>query len=137
MKTRTVVGGLTLAAAALLALTAPGRTQPPGHEAILKNMLTTLGDINKTLKDVKDEETATAARPVLRDAAKKLLALRKQADTLKQPEKQERDRLETEYRAKLEEALKEMRNQSVRVKALPGGFEAVQELAVARAKKKP
>ncbi len=136
MKTRTVMGLLTLAAAGLLVLVAPGQTQPAGHEAVLKDMLATLGDINKTLKTVKDEETATAARPPLRDAAKKLLALRKLADSLKQPEKQEKDRLEAAYKVKIEDALKTLQNESIRVKAIPGGFAAVQEIAVATRKKK-
>src|SRR5947208_3204047 len=102
MKTRIVMGALTLAAAGLLVA---GQPQPSPHEAVLKDMLATLGDINKALKGITDEETATAARPPLRDAAKKLQALRKRADALKQPEKDEKDRLETAYRVKLEEAL--------------------------------
>ena len=38
----------------------------------------------------------------------------------------------------MEEALKTLKQESVRVKALPGGFEAVQEIAVVtKEKKKP
>src|SRR6516164_1352483 len=86
------------------------------HEAILKEMLTTLEQITKTLSAVKDRDAAAAARPELKKSAEKMLALRKQADEARQPSKDERDRLVKEYGPKFEEEVKKMRTQSIRVK---------------------
>jgi hypothetical protein len=130
------MGLAILASTALLALTQAQQPEPTPYEKILKDMLGTVDDITKTLTTIKDEESADAARPDLRKAADKLKALRKQADGLKQPEKDEKDRLELLYRTRFDVALKKLRSESNRVKAVPGGDEAVKEIAVVR-KKQP
>jgi len=126
-----VMGLALLASAALLSLT---RAQPQekdkesSYEALVKDMLATVEEATKTLGTIKDQETADAAGPKLEEFGRKLLALRKQADSLPQPEKDEKDLLELKYRPRFDDALKKLRNESVRVKALPGGDEAVKRL---------
>src|SRR5262245_65410831 len=66
-------------------------------EDVLKDMLATMDQITSTLGEVKDEETAKAARPGLQKAAQRFVELRKKADTVKPPSKEEKDRLDKEY----------------------------------------
>jgi hypothetical protein len=119
-----------------LAVLYAGQGGESSHEAVIKEMLTTLGQATKILEGVTDEPSAVAARPDLKKVGQHLGALRKQAAALKQPEKNEKDRLEREYRNKFEDALKKLRIESVRVKAIPGGIEALKEIAVEPQKKK-
>jgi len=137
MKTRTVIGWTILAAAALLAQ-ADAR-QPTTHEGVLKGMLVQLANITKALNGVTDEDSATAAAAKDSDLSKAALELKKLrdlAETLKQPDKEEKDRLELAYRSKMDDSLKKLRTEVIRVKAIPGGDLAVQVLAVAPKKKK-
>jgi hypothetical protein len=106
------------------------------HEAVAKDMLDTLGQINTVLGNIKDEPTAEAARPDLKKAALRMLELRKRAKELKPPTKAEKDLLEKRYKEKFDDALKKLRIESVRVKTIPGGPEAVKEIAVVGEKKK-
>jgi hypothetical protein len=108
---------------------------PSPQEAVLKDMLATLEQANKVLKGVVDEASAGAARPELKKAALRLRDLRKKAREMKQPGKAEKARLEKLYRDKLDDTLKKLRAESIRVKGIPGGAEAVKELAVDADKK--
>jgi hypothetical protein len=117
--------GLALLASAGLLSLSSARQQEPSYEAVVKDMLSTVEDITKTLGTITDQETAQVASPKLEAQGKKLQALRLQADKLPQPEKEEKDRLELTYRVKFDDALKRLRAESVRVKAIPGGDAAV------------
>src|SRR5262249_11748112 len=131
MRTGTVFGLAVLATAALLALTQAQQAEPASpYEIIVKDMLGTVDSITKTLGTIVDEDSIEAARPDLRKAGQKLVALRKQADSVKQPDKEEKDRLELMYRVRFEEALKKLRSESLRVKAIPGGDDVLKEFAI-------
>jgi hypothetical protein len=117
----------------------PGRTQEKGktaspHEEVVKEMLATLEGVVKVLGTILDEPSANAARPELKKAALKLQELRKRAADLKQPTREEKRRLEKAYQGKLDEVLRQLRSETVRVRGVPGGAEAVQEIAVAASK---
>ncbi len=107
-----------------------GKTSSP-HEEVVKDMLGTFEGILKVLGTVQDEPSANAARPELKKAALRLQDLRKRAAELKQPTKEEKQRLEKAYQGKMDDALKKLRSETIRVRAIPGGAEAVQEIAVA------
>jgi hypothetical protein len=118
-----------------LALLRAGGGGPSSQEAVLKDMLATLEKANKVLTGIVDESSAEAARPELKKAALRLRDLRKKAREMKQPGKAEKDRLEKLYRDKMDDTLKKLRTESLRVKGIPGGAEAVKELAVETEKK--
>jgi hypothetical protein len=118
-----------------LAMLSAGQGEEASHEAVLKNMLAALGQAAKILEGITDEPSALAARPDLKKVGQRLGALRKQARALKQPDKKEKDRLDREYRDKFDDALKKLRIQSIRVKAIPGGPETLKEIAVELEKK--
>jgi hypothetical protein len=134
MKPFQYAGVLLLAAGPLVAAAAPAGEG--SYENVVKDMLGTLEQITKVLSTVQDQGSADAARPELKKAAEKMLDLRKQADELKQPSKEEKDRLAKEYAPKFEAAVKKLQQQSIRVEAIPGGEAAVGELAVLKDKGK-
>jgi hypothetical protein len=123
-----------LVASAWLVMESPAG-EKGSHEAIVKDMLETVEKITARLGTITDQNSADAARDDLKDLAMKMLKLRKRAEDLKQPNKAEKDRLTKVYAPKFEVAFKELREQTLRVKGIPGGDEAVRELAVLNEKK--
>jgi hypothetical protein len=128
-------GIVCVTALAGLAVLYAGQGGESSYEAVVKDMLATLGQAAKILEGITDEASAASARPDLKKVGQHLGALRKKAAALKQPDKKAKDRLEREYRDKFEDALKKLRTESVRVKAIPGGPEALKEIAFEPAKK--
>jgi hypothetical protein len=128
MKPLLYAGALVMAAGSFVVAAAPAGEA--SQEALLKDMLGTLEKITKELSTIQNQGTADAARPELKKAATKMLDLRKQADEVKQPSKEEKDRLAKEYAPKFEAAVKKLQTESARVKGVPGGEAALEELAV-------
>src|SRR5262249_20542784 len=100
------------------------------YEAVVKEVLTTLDQAIAALGTIKDEPSADAARPGLKKAGERLKELSKRAREMKQPDRDEKDLLEKKYKGKFEAALKKLRDEQVRVRAIPGGPEAIKDLAV-------
>ena len=105
------------------------------YESLVKDMLDTIDEITKTLQTIKDRDSAVTAQPQLKKSAEHVLVLRKKAELWKQPNKEEKERLEKEYAPKMEVAVKKLRDASAQVKSVPGGAEAVAELAILADKK--
>ena len=133
MKPSLGIGALLVAMSAGVGLqAAAGETN---YEKIVKGMLAKVEDITKILTTVRDADSAKAAQPQLKEAAAKMVELRKQADDVDQPGKEEKDRLAKEYAPKMEAAVKKLRTETVRVRGVPGGDEALAELKVLEEKK--
>ena len=62
-----------------LAVRYAGQGGGSSYEAVIKEMLTTLGQATKILEGITDESSAVAARPDLKKVGQHLSALRKQA----------------------------------------------------------
>jgi len=97
-------------------------------EAVLKDMLGAMDKLTMTLSSVKDEDSAKAARPELQKNAQSFLAVRKKAEGMRPPNKEEKERLEKEYRPKIFESQKKLFAEIARVGTVPGGKEALKEL---------
>jgi hypothetical protein len=104
-------------------------------EDVVKQMLETMDSLTTTLATIRDEETARAAHPELRKTAGKWQVIKKKAEGLPPPSKEEKDRLSTQYKTKLEEAQKKMFGEVGRVGAIPGGREALLEISALLGKK--
>lgn len=98
-------------------------------EDVVKDMLGTLDKLTTTLAGVKDEASAKAAKPELKSTASRFVEIRKKAADLKPPTKEEKERLEKEYKGKLEMAQKKLLAEIGRVKTVPGGPDALLEIA--------
>lgn len=99
------------------------------HEQTLQQMIGSLDKIVGKLKTITDEPSADASKDDLRAAAKSFVEARTKAAKLPQPEKDEKRRLEKVYKPKLDEVLKKMNGEMRRVEAIPGGKEALKEIA--------
>src|SRR5882672_11649643 len=73
----------------------------PSHEDVVKQMLAGLDKIAMTLTTITNEESAEAAKPGLRKAAKDWVELRAKVEKLPPPPREEKDRLDKEYKEKL------------------------------------
>lgn len=116
---------------AFLGLTAPVHAQDNEgagpHEAIVKEMLSALEQITEALKTVTDEETAQAAKPALQKVAVLWEQVRKKAEAIKPPSKEERQKVEA-YAEKFVAAQKQLFGQISRVVSVPGGREVLREI---------
>jgi hypothetical protein len=127
------------AVAVVALLRSPGQSggKGPTHESVVKDMLGTVEQIIMVLTNVKDEASAQAARPELKKAGLRMQELRRQAREMKQPTREEKELLEKKYKNQFDEVLKKLRAESLRVKGIPGGPEAVKEIAAVEEKKAP
>src|SRR5579862_3718931 len=132
MKTSLLIGASVLTMAGFAAL--DPQTGDGSYEGVVKELLGTVESLTKTLQTIKDRDSAEAARPELKKTAHKILDLRKKAEEWKQPNKEEKDRLAKEYAPKLEAAVKQFREATIIAKGVPGGEEAVAELAILKDK---
>lgn len=99
------------------------------YEKALTDMIGSLDTIGMTLKTIIDEDSAVAAKKPLRGAAKIWIDARARAAKLQPPERTEKTRLEKLYKPKLEESLKKMFTEIRRVENIPGGKDALKEIA--------
>ena len=88
-----------------------------------------------TLSTIQDEETAKTAKPELRKIAGKWSEIKKSAEALPPPSKEDKDRLAKQYKMKLEEAQKKLFGQVARVQQIPGGRDALLEISSVLTKK--
>ena len=103
--------------------------QASPYEKALAQVLDSFDKIGATLKTIVDEESAGAAKPALRKSADAFVDARAKAAKLQPPDKEEKLRLEKLFKPKIEEALKKMTIQVRRVELVPGGKEALKEIA--------
>jgi hypothetical protein len=99
------------------------------YEDVVKEMLATMDQLTMTLSTIRDEETAKDAQPELRKAAGKWQAIKKKAEGLPPPSKEEKDRIAKQYKEKLEVAQKKMFGEVGRVRMVSGGREALLEIS--------
>jgi hypothetical protein len=128
MRTSRMMGVSLLGLGFAWAVAAGG--SPASHETLVKDMLDSVHKITKELSAIKDAQSAADARPRLKSAATHLLDLRKKADDVKQPNKDEKDRLAKHYKDKFDAALKKLRDETIRVRGVPGGEDALKEISV-------
>lgn len=100
------------------------------HEKALQQAVESFEKIGATLKKIVDEESAATAKPELKKSADAFVEARTAAEKLDPPDKEEKQRLEKIYKPKLEDAMKKMNTEVRRVAQIPGGKEALKEIAV-------
>ena len=98
------------------------------HEGVIKQMLGIQDKITSTLASVKDQASADAAKPELQKSAKEWATLRGQAEKLPPPSQMEKERLEKEFKSKLEDAQKKLYAEVIRLRKVEGGTAAVKEI---------
>ena len=112
-----------------LCLSFVGGQEVSPYEKALVKVVDSFDKISTSLKTIVDENSAAAAKPDLRKAADQFLEARATATKLDPPEKAEKVRIEKLYRPKVDDAMKKMFIEAVRVNAIPGGRDALKEIA--------
>ena len=113
----------------LIAAGLAGAGEGSPYEQAVKKMLGSLDKITSALKTIESEDTAKSAGPDLRKAADTWVEARAKAAKLPPPERDEKERLAKLYKPKMDEALKKMFTEIQRVNGIPGGKEALKEIA--------
>ncbi len=129
-----IVMGCSLGLAAILVTAGAGGGAGAKFEDVLKETLGLMDKLSSSLSTIKDEESASTVRPELRKIAGQWHDLRKKTDSMKLPEKEEKDRLEKAYREKLVQAHKKLFAEIARVRKVQGGKEALAEIRAFLAK---
>jgi hypothetical protein len=125
MNARSWMAVLVALGGGLLPLTA-GEESP--HEMAVKQLLKSLDKLTMTLATVKDADSAAAARPELKKAVKSWVEAKTKTDKLVPPDKAEKDRLEKEYKGKMNEAIKKFFTEYGRLRDIPAGKEVLMEI---------
>jgi hypothetical protein len=133
MKFRVACLAALFVSCALLPVAAGGAKG--SFEDVVKQMLDVMGSLTTTLATIRDDETAKSAQPDLRKAAGKWQLIKKKAEGLPPPSKEEKDRLTKEYKTKLEEAQKKLFGEVARVSVIPGGRAALLDMSSVLGKK--
>lgn len=95
---------------------------------VIKEILDTMDKLTTQLEGIKDEDTAKASKNDLKKSTGRWLEIRKKSEKMKPPSKEEKDRLEKEFKGKLQAAQKKLFAEIARVKTVPGGPEALKEI---------
>ena len=103
--------------------------QESPYEKALQQVVDSFDKIGAALKTIVDEESAAASKPALRKSADTFLEARARAAKLQPPEKDEKVRLEKLFKPKLEAAMKKLFGEYGRVERIPGGKDALKEIA--------
>jgi hypothetical protein len=96
---------------------------------VIQELVTTMDKLTLSLGTIKDEPTAKSARPELRKIAAHWVEVRRQAEKMKPPSKDVRDKLEKEWKQKLRDSRSKLFREITRVKEVPGGNEAMKEIS--------
>jgi hypothetical protein len=97
------------------------------HEALISDMIGVIRDTAKTLSEIKDKKSAEEKAPELAREGEALRKLKQRADALKEPlTPEEKKRLNSEYKDRLQEAIDEATKQWDRIRKLPD-FKAIEE----------
>jgi hypothetical protein len=118
-----------LGVALFLSISLAVQAGPARFEEVLKDLLGTMDKLTTTLATIRDQDSASAAKPELRKSAGHWQALLKKAEDVAPPNKEEKEQLEKAYAGKLEEARKKLFGEVQRVRAVPGGREALKEIS--------
>ncbi len=119
---------VAFAACCLLPTAYCGEAGAGKHEAVLQQMVKAFDSMSETLKTVQDDETAKAARPLLKKEATGFVAAREQATKLDPPDKAEKERLAKTWQPKVDAAMKQFFTEVRRVERVPGGREVLLEI---------
>jgi hypothetical protein len=110
----------------------PDKEQPPAkdspHAEAVKQTLDVLDQMSAGLAKITDQDSAGAAKEELAKLAKTWTALRQKTEKLPPPAREEKQRLEKEYKGKMEAAQRKLAGEVRRVELIPGGRAALQEI---------
>jgi hypothetical protein len=106
----------------------PKETPDSPQAAVVKEMLGVMDKLTLALSGIKDTATAEAAKPELRKLAKAWTAVRDKAEKTPPPSKEEKARLDKDFKSQMETAQRKLFGEVGRVRNIPGAGDALQEI---------
>ena len=108
----------------------PGKGEPKEspQAAVVKEMLGVMDRLTMALSGIKDAATADAARPELRKLAKEWTMARAKAEKTPPPSKEEKARLEKDFKSQMELAQRKLFAEVGRVRGIAGAADALEEI---------
>lgn len=98
------------------------------YDAAIGELIDALKEGAKILKDIRDQDSAEAAKPQLKKLGDRFRDLAKKFKQLGPPTKDQDEELKKNHRKEIQAAQTEFRKQRDRVEKVPGGKEALKEL---------
>jgi uncharacterized membrane protein (UPF0182 family) len=127
-----------IAVIALLCVAAPvaaqGKDEPKEEPkdspqaAVVKEMLGVMDSLTKALSGIKDAGTAEAAKPELRKLAKAWMTVRGKAEKVPPPSKEEKARLEKDFKSRMELAQRKLFVEAERVRGIAAARDVLEEI---------
>jgi hypothetical protein len=127
-----------IAVIALLCMTAPLAAQDkdePKEEpkdspqaAVVKEMLGVMDKLTKALSGIKDAATAEAGKPELRKLAQAWTTVRSKAEKVPPPSKDEKARLEKDFKSQMELAQRKLFGEVERVRNIAAARDVLEEI---------
>jgi hypothetical protein len=106
----------------------PEKDKPSPQATVVLQMLEVMDKLTASLATIKDQDTAEAARPELRKLTKDWTALRDKAEKVPPPAQPEKERLQKEFKAKLEAAQRKLFGEVARLRMIPGARAVLEEI---------
>lgn len=116
-----------LTAAFAIVFAVPARAADT-HESLLEDSIKALTAFSDVLTSIKDKASSETAKPKLKEAAQKMLDLKDRSDKLGEPKGAAKDDLEKKYKGKMEEVVKKLTTEMIRISMLDGGMDIVKDL---------
>jgi hypothetical protein len=113
-----------LALASLLALSACGGAST--HEAVSRDMTSTMKDFVATLETVTDKKSAEAAKPKLEAIAKSMQEIQKRMEALGEPTAEQQKELEAKHGKEMEQLMQRMVAASMKLASNPEAMATLQ-----------
>lgn len=85
------------------------------RDSLAKKSISTMTDLGKALKSVKDESSSKAAASKVKSIVKSMQELKKKMDAMPKPSPEEDKQLQTKYEKPVTEAMKTVMEESMRI----------------------
>jgi hypothetical protein len=119
---------ITLTLTALCLALATGCDRAPTPDSVMEDSVTVMEDLSKTLATVKDEASANAAKPKIKELSDKMKTLKEQADKMPKPAKEKEEELKKKYEDRMTKAMMSMVSEGMRISMDPKLKAAVGEM---------
>lgn len=92
-----------------------GCDRAPTHDSVMEDSVTVMEDLAKVMATVKDEASAAAAKPKLKELSDKMKTLKAESDKMAKPSKEKEDELKKKYEDRMTKAMTSLFGESMRI----------------------
>ena len=96
-----------------------GCDRAPTHDSVMEDSVTAMEDVGKILATVKDEASANAAKPKLKELGEKMKTLKAEADKMAKPTTEQEAELKKKYEDRMTKAMGTLMTEGFRIAGDP------------------